>query len=699
MVTIIKKENVKFRPKAEILIQLGDQLIKNEGIALLELIKNSYDADAKKCDVTLDNLNIEEKGTIIIEDDGSGMTFDVIKHVWMEPGNTHKRSDVLSGKRTPLGRLPIGEKGIGRFGIHKLGKSIEIVSKARNHKEVFFKLNWNEFENDVYLDQIPITIFEREPVHFTETTGTRIIIKDLSTEWNRGRFRNVYRAMTSLNSPFKSTESFNVNIRTNHKDWLENLLTFEAVKDYALFKLNATISDDMITDFEYVFSPFSNMKLSGRTEKIKNIKLKRIVDSRKKESEYFSLKNKNIGEIDIELYVFDRSSDVTRFINDKRSFGNYLNENGGIRVFRDNMRVLDYGEKGNDWLGFDIKRVNRPSVFLSNNLLLGAIYLDRESSSGLVEKANREGFIQNDSYNYFVDAIDSLLIEFNFLRNADKNKLRISSKNLKQNIDDYVKDISDSIQKLPIDEIKKKSLNKMLTRISDEFSYLKETYVRTSSATTSYAVVIHEMEKVLLELRKVSDNPNQIDKIDSLTKRLMELVGGYTDILRNRKQKLNTVTDIIENALFNVEFRLRAHNVEIIKAYIGKNDRVTCDAGMMISSIMNIIDNSIWWTHVAQPEVKKIYIDINKDIESKRVEIVIADNGTGFSGEPEDLIRPFVTSKPGGIGIGLNIVNEIMNSQGGQLLFPDYSDLEIRIPEEFQTGAIVSLSLPESEGV
>lgn len=116
--------NYTFRPRAELLLQLGEQLIKNESIALIELIKNSYDADANLVEVEMKDINSPILGEIRIKDDGFGMTKDTIENIWLEPGNTHKKDMVNQGKRTPKGRLPIGEKGIGRFGVYKKGMKL-----------------------------------------------------------------------------------------------------------------------------------------------------------------------------------------------------------------------------------------------------------------------------------------------------------------------------------------------------------------------------------------------------------------------------------------------------------------------------------------------------------------------------------------------------------------------------------------------
>ena len=84
----------KFKPRARLLVQLGDQLIKNESIALVELVKNSYDADANVVTIYMDNIDDGEKGVIIIEDDGYGMNAETVENVWLEPGSDFKTKKI-----------------------------------------------------------------------------------------------------------------------------------------------------------------------------------------------------------------------------------------------------------------------------------------------------------------------------------------------------------------------------------------------------------------------------------------------------------------------------------------------------------------------------------------------------------------------------------------------------------------------------
>lgn len=146
-----KNLETNFKPKARLLLQLGDQLIRNEKIALSEIIKNSYDACAQNVKIIMKDINNAESGEIIIIDDGFGMDIDIINNVWMEPGTNYKEEKNKPNFVSKCNRRPIGEKGIGRFGVHKLGNKIELISKKANSKEVYFAINWEDFDSSEYL--------------------------------------------------------------------------------------------------------------------------------------------------------------------------------------------------------------------------------------------------------------------------------------------------------------------------------------------------------------------------------------------------------------------------------------------------------------------------------------------------------------------------------------------------------------------
>lgn len=696
-----------FRPKAQILLQLGEQLIKSESVAILELIKNSYDADATLVKIRMDRIDDPAQGMIEIEDNGSGMDIDTVVNIWMEPGNTHKKDVVYGAKRSRLGRLPIGEKGIGRFGVHKLGRKIEMITRAENAKEIRVVIDWRFFENAKYLSDVNVTIEERTPEIFVNgETGTKLIVTDLSSVWTRGMLRNVYRAITSLRSPFNSIDAFKVKFSTDKKEWLTGLLTFEDIKQYALYSGHIEIEGDCITKFHYDFSPFEAMfGLKKRTfdldvpaKMVHNVEVSeesiledKVYKKKKIEPRPIQLQKYKIGSVSIDLLVFDRDSAVrARYIADKKTYGNYLDDNGGIRVFRDGVRIYDYGEKGNDWLELDIKRVNTPGKYLSNNIVLGAVQLNRQESGDLREKANREGFIENAAYLEFRDAVSFAINYFTTQRNIDKENLRIYlSGGKKEPVTQDVSEIRKKIVEYVPDKKARDEIDSYLKRIETDYDYLRKMYLKTASAGMSYGVVIHEIEKVISELNMAVVKEKSSVQITNLAKHLARLVDSYAELLRNRSKTNNFLKDMIDQAIFSLQYRLDAHKVKTEIDYAEMDSvRVFCAANLIVGSIINIIDNSIWWTTYAGVPEKCIYIKATNEFDGKPA-IVIADNGCGFSILPEDAIKPFVSTKPNGMGLGLNIVNEIMISQGGTLTFPEQGD--INLPERYKNGAVVAL--------
>lgn len=694
-----------FEPKARIILQLGDQLIRSESVALLEIIKNAYDACASKVTISMKNVENKEFGEIVIEDDGFGMTADIIKKIWLQPGTTYKKEQIENKKfNTLCNRVPLGEKGIGRFGVHKLGTKIELISKSKDSDEAHFEINWENFDNDKLLREVTIDVEERKPEVFKNgTTGTRIIIRKLRKNWTRGAIRELYRAINSLNSPFQTLDSFNVLFKIDRQDWITGLLKFEDIKDNSLYSSEVVLKGNEIVSFNYEFTPWASMPdLKAREHHETDILMsKRVYDEKQKKKvlKDIDLSLHKIGTVRLKLLIFDLDHYILSLgqVDDRKGLKDYLKSNGGIRVYRDGVRVYDYGEPGNDWLNLDIDRVNFPTARISNNIVIGAIQLDRLASKDLEEKTNREGFIENDAYQTFFDAIRFTLGRIITQRNIDKDKIRnyYNQDEKKKPIPENLDLLKEKIDAQLTDSPEKVEILEMITEISADYKTISEVYIRSASAGLSLSIVIHEIEKIIQELiwvveeTKASDTNS--DRIKSLTWHLGKLVDGYSGLIRRRSKKESDLKSIITSGIWNIEFRLKAHDVEIVRGYEKFNGKamVKCSEGLIIGTIVNIIDNSIWWLNYGRTPKKKLYISLSDEQEGY-LTILIADNGPGFSIPPEEMIRPFISNKEGGIGIGLHIADEIMKSHGGKIIFPDHK--QFNIPKDFESGAIVGLA-------
>ncbi|GIO41395.1 ATP-binding protein [Paenibacillus apis] len=706
------RESVVFRPRARLMSQLGEQLIKDETIAVLELVKNAYDADAKNVRVTMENVDDLSSATIIIEDDGDGMTYDIVKNIWMEPGTDHKEKKlkemIEKQEKSKLGRLPMGEKGIGRFGVHKLGHKVTLITRSMDNPEVFISIDWSVFNSNDYLSDVNVDIVERPPGRLfldNSVTGTRLIIEHLKSSWTRGKVRDLHRAITSLNSPFEALDSFKVKMEISRPEWLEGIVTFEQIKESALFHAEMTIEGNKILEYNYKFTPWRILdKLDRRSHYEASIELKKqtvIKDKDGKNKKAFvpvDLSDYSIGPVKIELLGFDLDSSLLKLgeFTDTSGLKKYLNTNGGIFVYRDNIRV-NPSEDG-DWLDLNAKRVNSPADKISTNIVLGSVKIERDKSLDLEEKTNREGFIENVVYERFRDAVLLAVEKFEHDRAIDKYLIRkyYGSTSKSEPVIAEVSLLRDKINSKVSDTELQREIIGRLDNIERDYKRITEVYQKSSSIGLSMSIVLHEIDKVISELKLAIDKDESSKHVRSLVERLGGLTDGYANVVRSRSFKKFNFKKVIDQALFLVDFRLKAHNVTVERRYLEKSNDfvVKGNEHLITSNIINIIDNAIWWLSYVEEPHKKVLFDITREI-SGYVTIVIADNGRGFTIPTDMITKPFITDKTGGMGLGLHLVSEIMKQHNGRITFPLFSDLEL--PNEYKHGAIIALSFKEEE--
>ena len=718
---IISERNY-FEPRARLLIQLGDKLIKNENIALLELVKNSYDADARKVTIKLHKIQNKKEGIIEILDDGIGMDIDIINSAWLEPGSDNKAVQYRKRERTKkYKRLPIGEKGIGRFGVHKLGSKIELISRKKDSHEVVVNIDWNKFSQNKYLKDAKFEVIERTPEYFKGSrTGTRIIISDLRTSWDRRMVRDLYRSVFALNSPFNKQGKFKVEIELDDKSLFEGLPTWEQIEGMSLFYFKSVIGGTEIKEFQYKFTPWfeltkvlprevtqndefiinkSSLIRYGKNKKEQIINLGRNYSEEENDKKY-------IGEVTIEGYIFDREKNVLELsqIQGKQLLKDYLDEQGGVRVYRGNIRINEYGEKGNDWLGLDSRRVNIPAKRLSNNIILATVELKDEDCNALIEKTNREGFIENDAFHDLKEAVLYVLSLVETLREIDKENIRkkYSPSEKKEPVLSKIAILKSFITKKIKDQVVADDINNQLDKIEEDYLEIQNVLLTSAGAGLTLSVGMHEIHKIIDELVATVVSEKIPDSVVDLVNHLDSLISNYTDILKQADSEEIDLMSVIKGGFFNNSYRLSSHDITIIDNYkrFKGSTKVKCSKRLILGAITNIIDNSIYWLEKKYKRVKQVDIAYSKKIlvdliqyDQDSVGILVADNGPGFDMPTEMVTRPFVTSKNEGMGLGLHIVNEIMNTMNGRIEFPEFGDLEV--PEEFKRGAIVILIIPQ----
>lgn len=700
-----------FSPSARLMLLLGDQLIRDSGLAVFELAKNAYDADARHCTITLQGIGDAEGGVIVVEDDGSGMTRKTIQQAWLRPGtrsrlDQRERIESQRPRSARFQRLPLGEKGVGRFAVHKLGDVVSVITRAAGEPEIVVDVDWRDFDSDEPLAKVRVRITEREPVVFVgRNTGTRITVSELrEAHWTRGQVRELHRAVTSICSPLAGPSSFvaSLVLEPDPGNWLADLLQPEQVREQSLFVFDGVISGGTLS-YTYHFRPPRVWKVPKRTSKhsltvpwltADNDSSPALFDlGRPPEDSETVWRDLRIGDVRFTFHVFDlERKTLSALESDPKGLKEYLKANGGVRVYRDGVRVFDFGEPGNDWLDLGGKRVNVPTKRIGNNQILGEVHLNLRTSKGLVEKTNREGFVENAAYRMFRRAVEFAIEQAQAERNIDKDRMRASDKaELSRNREPVLADLAllrDEVNELLTADEHTAKLNRYIDQIDKQFREVMDRLLVAASSGLNLALVVHELEKGIRNLYQAVRTDASQDRVVKMAKELSEQIDSISWILRQSGKSKLTAADLIEHVAFAWNFRFRRHEITFING-LEQGDRpfaIKANRRLIMAAAMNLIDNAIYWLGTRSSN-RRVYVGTSFDIDRKPA-LIVADNGPGFVDPPEYLTQAFFTRKPDGMGLGLHLASEIMRTHGGSIDFPSKGD--VTLPAGL-TGAVVAL--------
>lgn len=698
-----------FRPRARLLALLGEQLIDNARLAVFEMVKNSYDADSNTVVVTLRTPDTPD-GTISVVDDGSGMTLETLTDIWLEPGADVREAQRNEGTRSPkFKRLPLGEKGVGRFAAHKLGNTIRLWTRAKNGPELHVEIDWSEQIGRRYMDETEITISESDGAHIKKGhTGTHIEITDLKSVWTRGDVRRLWRNVTSISAPFATEDDFDVSLVVpGREEWLKDLLEVGDILTSALWKYTFCF-DRRGFHWEYEFNPPASMGVEGRRESEKNCSLplpkglaRLFFDTSPLPSSIPTDFIEGIGPVEGRFFVFDQDREVTAFIKEPKAISDFLEENGGVRVYRDDIRVYSYGEPGDDWLGLDLRRVNQPTKAISNNNIVGLVGLDMALSGGLREKTSRDGFDDNQAYRQFRTIVLSALTNLEAQRTIDKARMRrVLSKNAQESRISPNAAISD-LRK----EVEKRSLGpeigKLVDKVEARVREMQDTLLRPGATQMHVATLFHEVEHGVRALYAAIRRGEPIEKLEQRSGSLIELLDSFSNFFRKTPETVVQMSGLVKTICqLNVD-RFNRHNIILSTPVVtgeAKDFEIIVPKNIVMGAISNIIDNSIYWLDQkwpADPKESRRAISITtSDYFSEGPALIIADNGPGFKLSPEDILQPFITLKPDGMGIGMYYARLVMEACGGYVAFPSASDLGLH---KNYDGAVTALVFSRGE--
>lgn len=726
----ISTHNIK--AKSHILSLLGNELIGSDSLAIFELVKNAYDADAENIKIIFIDLNTPNQ-KIIIEDDGHGMTSEVIQDVWLTIGTDFKRGRNRK-ESAKFKRVSFGNKGVGRLAVHKLAKIITLETQTQ--EDMFsnrLTIDWKTLiESKEYIQELEVDIEYVGETLFDKGQGTRIILSNLTTSyWTKKTLKDLVRKIENIKNPFREFSNFNIEINCNdwHQEWIDNVKSpIEILKDslyqfdFEISKWDKSDSENPDEDFaefrySYTFNPPAQTKIAPRVvEKIAKSdsslnnnkfhigELFKEIDGEDKYSKYLRNRDiEHIGPICGTFYVFNQNSQLLHmnFGGQVNAVKAFIKDNSGVKIFRDNIRVYNYGEPNDDWLRLDLDKIQRTGDHFGKKVTVGVVELDlKMSNEGLIEKTNREGFIDNQEFEKLHSIVKRAYTFFEEEASEDKDKIDEfidGTKPIKKvGFGDTIQELQKKIKEKDLE----KELNPLLQKIDKDYTEMRDIMVNSGMAGLNLGVAFHEVER---EMKYINADLNvsivDIENIKDRVRTLIQILESLSPLLRQNKASLTNAKNVIEIAKHRNSNRFNYHKIIFSSPVLtGENQNFNFKAptNLLISAISNLIDNAIYWTtskrDLVGAEFKPgIYIGTDFNTFGSPA-IIVADNGEGFKVEPEYLTQPFKTKKEGGMGLGLYFSDLVMNMIGGKLLFPDSLDLEI--PEVYN-GACIALVFPK----
>ena len=691
---ILNSGEFVFRPRARLIKTIGEELISNDNVAITELVKNSYDAGSSIVDITFTG-NVKEKevtkrrgrkeitekqhfiekedATIIIYDQGKGMDFDTIQHAWMEPATNYKKKEVNKNSNRKFS----GEKGIGRFASAKLSTKLELITKQEDDNEIVVWFDWNDFsKEETYLDNVKVNWIIRPATEIKEH-GTILKLTSLSDDWDEDKIGELRVALSRLLNPIVPNEDFLISI--NLPNLMGESLSGIIERPETLNRPNYFIKGSVSKDGTPLSVKFYSKKV-GKEE---------ILDL--PENLFTSNRPYSAGPFSFEFKVWDRDNDnlsciATETSSIIKNVKRDLDDLCGISIYRDDIRVLPYGNQNNDWVRLDLRRVNNPTLRLSNNQIVGYISIGLETNPKLKDQSNREGIVEGQAFEDIKDYVKLLLNEVEQRRYAERPRESQMTSNSPSSIFEKLSltPLSDKIKESKPNSAEILQLiNQKDAEIKEAVSKIQEVISRYRRLSTLGALVdpiIHdgnnylhkidlkstlilsEIQKLNCNIEKIADKANEIQNVRRDFSQLFKRIEPFGGRKRGRPQTI-VVEDVIKNQFLLNSEELSKYNISYRLS--NTQHKVTIDESELAVVLMNLIQNSIYWLSTIDVE-REILVEVED--EQDGLAIIVSDNGPGVkSGTEDNIFAPYYSTKPDGIGLGLAIAGEIMSEYDGEL--------------------------------
>lgn len=719
---------------------IGRHLISNPTVAVLELVKNSYDADANNIIVTFENIK-SGTGKIIIEDDGDGMTLDDIINKWMVLGTDNKLHQTFSDK----GRRKLGEKGIGRFSVERLSKKTTITTNTQNDQLITIEIDWDKYETkNSYFNEIKHPVkYESAPPN---KKGTKIILDDLRDEWTEETIANLRKELFllvpldigKLSSKFKS----DANVVLICDEFPNKS---GQIEDKLLQYYHAKLSGEIFKDGS------GKLELELRLNKKNSLNEVGVKYERNLPQEEL---NYSCGPVVFEAYAFLRDGRLYRGLEiNKDNITKLLDEYSGVKIYRDDFRVKPYGDPNNDWLNLNGRRIQDPEYRLSTSQVIGGVKISRDDNPGLQDVLSRENLYDTQEFKDLSSFINSAFDYYNYasfvenrnrkkeprdtrvelykkitavsnelqkkinkgLKNLEEQKTIISPETYNNVIKNTESKVHSEIQiKQLFDEVTSdfNAINILADRLKNDAQQatvkIKESdtfrnreiqiYRNIASLGISAAQFGHETAKLILnsvltvrsinrfeEIKAISNN-NLIDEFNCLESYLVsanQKADFFRGYLMREKQENENEIDIIKIfkeviQSFQKSFDEIQVSVEIDDKTI-KQCKVKGYYGDIESIVTNIMTNA--YKALTQGGSDKKFLKISFVNKNENLIVTTLNSGRPIQSEDRiNIFNPLFSTHKHGTGLGLSIIEDTLKLYSGSIrLLDDYPETKFEI--------------------
>jgi signal transduction histidine kinase len=613
-----------FEVHPSVVYQLGESLISDAVQALIELIKNCYDADATYAKIVIDTKGVLEvdgakyppnDGRIIVEDNGHGMKLLDIETGWLTISNRKKRELKQAKKTTPGGRTPLGDKGLGRLGVQRLGENLEIFTKHKDDSGYHFGFSWLDFETAPKLENVDIHLAK---IEYPRQHGTKVVVsglKEPDTWRGQEATKRLEQALSRMFSPYRQIRGFTVVLEVDGKS-LELLEMSDRVRDIAPVRYKLTFDGTQIViqgcarldhfrpsnnkeeadqfaliaesdDGKAFFDFLQAQKLSHTLGLVRSQSKQWFVDFHYQKlltdldkvewtSDDGTIANPGpfIGEID--SFDFGPMAFQNQNVYDRISeYRRHIKELSGIGVYRDGFAIrVDH-----DWLKLGAQWTSASSYYgLKPDNTLGYIALSARDNMALEETTDREGFKDSPYYRNFY----ALLEEFKSFTNkaheffgrswAEFRKKRnetLAQVDSRKTVEDISREIKTLLAKVPQHQKNLDAIKARLATVSaDASKHVSASKVVVSWLQSAKDITPELREKLNSMTSALSDLEPLLAEAEEVRSRLsadLEEIGllrGMAQVLEDRADGLRRqMDDVYETVALGLTAEVLSHEV------------------------------------------------------------------------------------------------------------------------------------------